>query len=649
MNYRAYAYLHRINLNMIILNQQTIRDEVTMPAPAAILNGIDDKSVRQQPYVQPSLSQHTPLLMLMLKRGSVKPQFIQTDMFGVLYDQTSIEVNSKWHSHQSVLAQIALDTGNANMVIKRIVDENTKTATVCVGTNATGTTVRTVQIDEVEAELQLNDFVPILQFAAADPGAWGNCVGVQIFKAPDKKQNVMGAQLDAVVYEAVVTIEDDRTGKHRVLNNIYGEQSTYFTMKPDSVFNNVNYYFDDIMRKSFIEPEESISRQAYFSDFKLDAIGVSSLAVNPDAYWKEDILTGVASNGHASFRKGVPIFAFGGNDGFSDYSESVIENRLDKMRKYEEACALWLSTIDETNEIVDMAKYPISTLWDSGFTKETKLGFKNLLQYRKDIWLAMATTSVNRYYTEDDTVYFDYQPKLSNQEAVSLSMYYRSVFSGIPESVAYGTPTVRVTLVGQDGVNRNSTYRKRQTVNNDLFEKVCKYCGSGDGRLNPNYAFDQSDLNVLDNWHDLTMDYLSPPVTDQAWDAGLVYVQNKDTRRKFYPTYQTLYPDDTSVLNNIFTMIACCWITKQHFKAWTMVTGDSKSSNLEVAEKLDQFLNTSMMNSFDGRFRTVSTTEYTGTDIANGFSFTTETVIYSNMSKHTASFKIIAHRMSDIL
>ena len=345
----------------------------------------------------------------------------------------------------------------------------------------------------------------------------------------------------------------------------------------------------------------------------------------------------------------MPIFAQGGDDGFRDYGNSLIENRLDRNHKYEAAVKSWLQTIDETNPITDMAQYPFSTLWDSGFTKETKIEFKNILQYRKDVWIAMAVTSANRYLQIDQDTVFDYQPKLTNQEAISLGMYYRSVFTGIPESVAFGTPTVRATLVGQDGVNRNSKHRKRQTINIDLFEKVAKYCGSGDGKWKSQYAFDQDGLNTINDWHDLSMDYLSPPVTDDAWDAGLIYVQNKDTKRKFYPTYQTLYPDDTSVLNNIFTMMACCWIEKAHFKGWTMVTGDSKSTNLEIAEKLDQYLNSTLQNSFDGRFITVSKTYYTDTDVANGFSFTTDTTIYSNMTKHTANYKITAHRMSDIL
>lgn len=620
-----------------------------MSAPRVNLRGIDDKSTRQIPYEMTPLSQHTPLLMLMTKRGPVEPTFIGINGFDIFYDIDSLGENSIWHSHQTELASIALRTANSTVVIKRIVDENSKTASICIGQDPLTKRIKSLQVGDVPYPVDLSQFIPILQYTVANPGNWGNRIGIQIYKSNDKKQNTLGVQLDSIVYQAVVVEEDEISGQQRVINNIYGEHATYFTLKRDSIANNVDYFYDAIMTNSYIEDDDRLTRRQYFTEFTLDVASISTLAVNPNAYWKEDILTPLRSDGVNAFRTGLPIFAMGGDDGFHDYGTSVIVNRLDRIQKYESAVKLWLLTIDETNPIVDMAQYPFSTLWDSGFTRETKLEFKNILHYRKDVWIAMAVTSANRYYKIDGDTIFDYQPKLSNQESISLGMFYRTVFTGISESVAYGTPTVRATLVGQDGVNRNNSYRKRQSLNIDLFEKVAKYCGSGDGEMKPQYAFDQDGLNTIENWYDLSMDYLSPATTDDAWDAGLIYVQNKDTKRKFYPTYQTLYPNDTSVLNNIFTMMACCWIEKAHFRGWTTVTGDNKSTNLEIAEKLDQFLNSSLMNAFGGRFITSSKTYYTESDLANGFSYTTDTTIYSNMTKHTANYKITAHRMSDIL
>ena len=620
-----------------------------MPAPRANLRGIDDKSTRQIPYVQAPLSQHTPLFMVMTKRGPVEPTFIGSDGFDIYYDIASIADNSKYHTHQTELVRCAIKNANSTMVVKRIVDVNTKTATVCIGKDPVADRIKVSEIKAAHIPVELDKFIPILQYATANPGDWGNRIGVQFYRANDKKQNVMGVALDAVIYEAVVIEEDEISGQHRILSNVYGEPSTFFTLKRDSIYNGVNYFYDEIMTSSYIEEPERVTRRATFSKFTLHVESLATLAVNPDAYWKEDLLTPLRSDGVNLFRQGVPIFAIGGDDGFHNYSNSVIENRLDRLHRYETAVRLWLTSVDETNPITDMAQYPYSTVWDSGFTKETKVEFKNILQHRKDVWIAMAVTSANRYYPVGADTVFDYQPKLTNQESISLAMYYRTIFTSISESSAFGTPTVRATLVGQDGVNRNNSYRKRQTLNMDLFEKVSKYCGAGDGKWNSQYAFDQDGLNTIEDWHDLSMDYLSPEVTDDAWDAGLIYVQNKDTKRKFYPNYQTLYPDETSVLNNIFTMMACCWIEKSHHKGWTTITGDSKSTNLEIAEKLDQFLNSSLINAFDGRFITVSTTYYTPSDEANGFSFTTDTVIYSNMTKHTANYKITAHRMSDIL
>lgn len=620
-----------------------------MTAPRAILHGIDDKSTRQQPVEPPVLSQHTPLLMLMLKRGRVEPTFIGVDQFDIMYDNDSLEVSSRWHTHQSELMRIAIETANSTLVIKRIVDEDTKSASVCVGKNPSSNRIVTCTVDEVSNLVSTSKIQPILEFTCANPGAWGNSIGIQIFKADANKQNTLGVRLGAVVYQATVVEEDVISGSYRTINNLYGEASTYFVTKPDAILDGIDYYYDTIMSNSYIEDAARVSRPEYFSTFKLHQTTLATLATDASTYWTEDLLTSIRSDGTNAFREGLPIFAQGGDDGFHNYSKSIVENRIDRARKYEDAVRLWLMTIDDTNPVVDMAQYPFSTLWDSGFVAETKKEFKNILNYRKDVWVAAAVTSTYRYIDGgDDSLIFEAQPKLSNQETISLGGYFRSIFSGIPESVAYGTPTVRATLVGQDGVDRKSVYRKRQTLNVDLFKKVCKYCGTGDSRWKSQYAFDNNNLNVIDDWKDISMDYMSPSVTDNAWDAGLIYVQSLDTKRNFYPSYQTVYPDDTSVLNNIFTMMACCWIEKNHFKAWTTVTGNSKSTNLEIAERLDQFLNSRLMNSFDGRFITTSKTTYTESDVANGFSFTTETTIYSNVTKRVANYKITAHRMSDI-
>lgn len=643
-----------------------------MAAPSATLHGIDDQSGRPPQYESTALSQHTPLLMLMTRRGPVEPLFLSSAQFDIHYDLKSIEVSSDWHTHQSILAQIAVKTGNVTMVVKRMVDENCKSSTLWLGKDLTTDKVVVSDLEDKQRLTSTGNVVPILEFETANPGRWGNQIGLQVFVADERKQNSLGAMLGAVIYEAVVVEEDEFTGKQRVINNLSGESSTFFTMKRDSyakdfyplddettaesIFNrdsayvnNINYYFDDIMTASYIQPTGAVTRQEYFKYFKLNIESVAQLALNPNLFWKEDLLTAIQTDNNFAFKRNLTAFAMGGNDGFKTTSPSIVENRLEKHRLYETACYSWLASIDETNPIVDMARYPYSTLWDSGFTRLTKEMFKNVLIYRKDVWIAMAASSVHRYYEEGGETYFDYQPKLNTQESISLAIMYRSMFTGIPESQTYGTPTVRATLVCQDGVNRNSTYRKRQTINADLFEKICNYCGSGEGKWNAEKAFDSKQLNVLDNWHDMSMDYMSPNILGYSWDAGLIYVQNKDTRRKFYPTYQTLYPDDTSVLNNIFTMMACCWIEKKHYQAWTRVTGDSKSTDLEIAEKLDQYLNSSLMNAFDGRFITVSKTEYSRSDKLNGFSYTTSTDIYSTVTKHTANYKITARRMSESL
>lgn len=617
-----------------------------MSAPKPILKGIDDKSRQLVPYEDLPYAQHTPLLMLMTKRGPVNPILIGIDGFDVFYDLMSLGENSPWHSHQSELARIAIEEANSSIIVKRIVDEYSKTAGVCIGKDPVRQRVKCMELEVHSSPYHPNEFLPILEFEMADPGDWGNYVGMEIYRAPDKIQASIGRALDCVIYEAKVYIEDQQTGSRRLHPNKYGDMSTYFTFKRDSMYNSRDLFFDVVMADAYIEDSPSVTRRQNFSRFKVYTEHLEDVAGKED-YWKHDILSDIKPYQGSGFKPGLPFFGIGGSDGFPDISDSTIENRLNRQRIYDEQVRNWLNSIDETNEILDMAKYPLSTIWDSGYTKQTKEAINSFLRHRKDIWVAGAVFSQYRYLDQNGKLYFDYQPELNTPELMSLSLHYRSLFGSIPESANLGTPTVRATLVMQDGINTKSRYQKRQTLNADLFRKICRYCGSASKKWKPDAAFDVEPMNELVGWEGVNGVYLPKSIMEDAWNAGLIYAQNKDDTKQFYPMFQTLYPDDTSVLNSIFTMMACCWIQKLHHRAWTLVSGNTKNTEEELALMMDNYINENLMDAFENRFIVTSKTVVTPADKLLGFSFTTETTIYSTMTKHTATYKLTAHRMSD--
>lgn len=644
---RTFFFLHRIYPLSHKGKFNNLRFTM-MSAPGTELKGIDDKSRQKIKYKTPSLSQHTPLLLLMTKRGPVDPVVIGYNGFDTYFSNDSLEDNSPWYSHQTELMRIAIESRNSTVAIQRLVDKDSTKASIVIGLNPQTNTVLTINKTKLQEEpLDITNFVPFFEIEAADPGNWGNFVGIEIYPAPAIKQQTIGLETGAFVYEAMVMIEDEKTGRRRVLPNLYGSNSTYFTLKRDSIYNGINYYFEDVMKDAYIEPSYELSRPAYFSSFKLEdeKMGTHYAAI---PFYKTDVLSIIQASNGAGFKSGITIMLSGGDDGFKQKEKLMLAKTLDRARQYEEACLSWYENISEHSEITDMLRYPFSTIWDSGYTKEVKNVMINLLKYRKDIWFGCANTSIHRFYELNGKKHFEYQKELNIQELISNGAVNKAILQRITESDEFGTPTVRATLMMQDGVRTSARHKRKETLNLDLFKKVCLYCGSSDGTWRSEYAFDTEANNTLDGWGGVSAPYMSPHTRELAWDAGMIWTQYKNFNTMFYPTYQTVYPDDNSVLNNIFLMMACCYIQKVHNRAWLTVVGNSSLTNAEVVNKVDNYITTHIQSSFDGRFRIQSETYFTPVDILHGYSFTTETSIYSTVTKHRATFKINTHRMSTL-
>lgn len=616
-----------------------------MSYPKVTLKGLVDESTRVLPLSERPRAIHTPLVLIMAKRGPIEPWYLDIDGFDIYYSLLSLGKNSPWYCHQSPIIDVLLEASNSTVIVKRVVDEFARVASTIIGFEYDNNRFIDKSLDSYLNDVDINGFQPLFSIEADNPGEWGNYTGIEIFKAPDKIQQTIGVDTGCVVYEAIVYTEDENSGQRRPLINLFGEHSTYFTLKRDSIRNGVDYFFDTVMEASYVEDPTMLTRPAWISKFKFHTENAVRLA-QIEHYWKKDILNDVPGLVGSGFVKGKQWMLKGGSDGFPNNTGSWLDGKLDKQRRYDEAVRQWLTTLSSSNELADMSRYPFSTFWDTGFTRETKLAAIQAQKLRKDIWIGLSAMSHFRYLTEKGETYFDYMPPLSTQELISLAAYYRTIYSLNQESHEYGTPYVRGILVLQDGMHRKYG-NKRVSLILDLIKKIAEYCGSSSGKWIASKAPDDEVNNVLEGWYDVVGSYIPPVPKEMAWDNGVIYVQNKNVKQLHYPAFQTLYPHDNSILNNLFTMMAACHIQFVHHKAWQRVTGDSKHTVEEIADKIDLYINSELTGVFDGRFIIEVETKQNPEDKLNGFSWTTETTIYSTIAKHSASFRIIARRQSD--
>lgn len=301
--------------------------------------------------------------------------------------------------------------------------------------------------------------------------------------------------------------------------------------------------------------------------------------------------------------------------------------------------------------IQNYARYPVSAVWDSGYSLETKKSLLNVLQYRKDVAVVLSTYALADYKTVMEggvaKKVFQWLPDNTPEQEVSLASMLRTYASLYPESEVYGTPTCRAQIVGYSGRIIGSTFKRRVPVTYEYLDKVCKFMGSPEGRWDGELAYDNPNNNRVRLMTDISTTWLTDNVANQAWANGLVYVEDYDTRSLFFPGIRTVYNNETSVLNSSITMWGICHIERVCHTAWRDLTGISKWSNAKFAEESDRMIEARLANVFDDRFVIKSETFYTEADVAAGYSWSTHIHIYANNMKTVGKFTVIAHRMED--
>ena len=172
--------------------------------------------------------------------------------------------------------------------------------------------------------------------------------------------------------------------------------------------------------------------------------------------------------------------------------------------------------------------------------------------------------------------------------------------------------------------------------------------GSPTGKWRGKFAFDESPLNRVTNFRNVTHTYQNPDQGQQWWNASIVWARSNDMTTCFYPGYQTVYNDDTSVLNDLITVMACTQLEKIAHQVWTRLVGNGKLSPAQFALKSDELINQAVTGLFDGRFKIIPRTYFTQPDIKLGYRWHCAIEIYAATMPTVGNYTINALRSSDL-
>ncbi len=329
------------------------------------------------------------------------------------------------------------------------------------------------------------------------------------------------------------------------------------------------------------------------------------------------------ADGGTYLSENTSLYARGGSDGTINATA------------YNTAVKTWLDSWNDNSPMLDWARYPMSCLYDSGFALETKYSFFVPMSKRPDIWVTVST--------QDAT-----QPLNSQAEDSSIAVALRARAAAYPEAVLYGTSVTRALIIGQGGTPLNTTYKGKLPLAWTFAGMCARYMGAANGVWNEDANIELEDNKIISEFRDVNNSFKPASARQADWATGLVWAQYYDHKSLYFPAFQTVYDDDTSVLNSAVNMFVAVEAIKAAQRSWRKLAGRSdltpaqliRDNNANIAADLEE-------GRFHGRFTIVPETFYTGADALRGYSYSCRINIFAPNMVSVGSFTIAMHRRVD--
>lgn len=343
---------------------------------------------------------------------------------------------------------------------------------------------------------------------------------------------------------------------------------------------------------------------------------------------------------------GNVIYASGGDDGLI-LDAFGHPDRLANLRLLDELVRQKMMNYGVLGaNMLNLARYPSSAYYDSGFSLETKKAMMAITALRKDI---VVVTAIHRIADFKPAIgvaepVWDYVGQLTESEKRSISSNLYSTAQMIPESIIDGTGASRIAIIRGDTLPYDERIPYNLPLTFDVAYKASRYMGSSNGNWDPRFAFEEPAIKILeyvgqlDDTHDLT-----EPQAARFWEVGTCYPLYWDPNSLYWPYLRTVHSEPSSPLTSLEYVFGTCTAVKEAYKVFAILVG----SNLEEEQFIERSnqLITDRLNSavrFASKFRIIVETKITAADKKRRYSWTTEITFASGDYKTVNSLKIKA-------
>lgn len=379
-----------------------------------------------------------------------------------------------------------------------------------------------------------------------------------------------------------------------------------------------------------------------------------------------------AAFGGVSFENGATVYASGGSDGLWHYADGRSAELVNFKLFDDAARSLFKNFGQGTDKLLDIMRYPISAVHDIGYSMETKKALISILGKRPGIAIQagpQATADTVGTTNSDNDGVLVYQDNDATGNSSTLSellggfrwmginseeveqangAILRSYMNLYPESNYFGTPVCRGFITGHGDVLVDGGYDRVVPYTLDVLDKINWYMGSPDGEWREGQGFDIFPNNKVSLFVNPNLAYRDTSGYNKLWDIGINWVQYCNARETYWPAQQTAYPDDTSVLNSLITMLGCCYLDRVGMIAHSRLTGRSDLTDEQFLSESNAIVTELTAGKFDNRFKIVPEAFYTEADKANGFGWHNNMHLYANNMKTKCTYTVVTHRMSEL-
>lgn len=323
-----------------------------------------------------------------------------------------------------------------------------------------------------------------------------------------------------------------------------------------------------------------------------------------------------------TFSNNTPVYLDGGSDGTMSLTDLHAKTSL-ILEEYNDLSSLRVNNI----------AYPGMFMVDSGYP----------LQVKKDMFYFITQRSETAILTSTEII-TDLQKRrfnAANSIGISRALQARALLA--PESTYFGTDCMRAACILGSFEMEDTIELIPNTY--EISDYVSEMMGSL--KWKPEKVFDKTCYGR----HGIAYFPEAVPETmkDTYWKLGVIVPELTNRGVPKFLGLCTLYPNPTSVANNIFTMFALCNCERLAKDSWLDVGGDVTSNNAKFIELATKNLTKKHFGIFGGVFKTTIDVVLLERDLRNGNTYTVNTNLFGNVAKTGAYHSTKVYRQDAIV